>query len=106
MKKHTPIEVPRLTVSRLLALIANPNEEKAQAGSLARQELSARREAILASRDIPTSDEFALLAVDTAALACCFRFHIKALAVLAVECACEAARSNIDVAAVETAALL
>lgn len=106
MKKYTPIEARRLTVARLLTPIANPNEEKAQAVSLARHELSARREDILASRGIPTSDEFALLAVDTAALACCFRFHTKALAIIAVECACIAGGCEAQVTIVVTAALL
>jgi hypothetical protein len=85
---------------------ATPTVENAAAVARANCELNARREGDLVSPEIATSEDWARTAVDAAAMACCAPYGAEMLALLAVECACEAAGGDADLAPLVTAALL
>ena len=102
-----PLFKPEATAVVLAAeaWVSSPNNENADAVWRAKQALSAAC-GKLACRDITSGRDSALTAVEAAAMACCAPFGASMLAVLAVECAANAAGGEIDIAPQVTAALL
>ena len=88
------------------AWAANPNEENAKAVSFARDALIACHGGNWGNGDFATNNEFALMAVVAAAQACGFQYAVKALSLLAVDCAGHAAGDDIELAPLVTAVLL
>jgi len=88
------------------AWAANPKEENAKAVSSAREALIARHGGNWGNGDIATNNEFALMAVVAVAQTCGLQYAVKALSLLAVDCACHAAGDEIALAPLVTAALL
>ena len=88
------------------AWAANPNEENAKTVSFTRDALIARHGGNWGNGDIATTNEFALMAVVAVAQTCGFQYAVKALSLLAVDCAGHAAGDDIELAPLVTAVLL
>lgn len=95
-----------VVISAAEAWAANPNEENALTVSVAREALIARHGGNWGNGDIATNNEFALMAVVAVAQTCGFQYAVKALSLLALDCAGHAAGDDIDLAPLVTAALL
>jgi len=81
-------------------------EACAKAVSFARDALIACHGGNWGNGDFATNNEFALMAVVAAAQACGFQYAVKALSLLAVDCAGHAAGDDIELAPLVTAVLL
>jgi hypothetical protein len=86
--------------------VLNPNDKNAHAVWLAEQALKVHHGRNLTSSVIATNQDWARMAVEAAAMACCAPFGATMLAVLAVQSAAHAAGGGIDLAPRVTAALL
>lgn len=93
-------------VEAVEALVSNPSRQNANLVSIARSKLEADQEERRGSMDIDMPEKFAFFAVLGASMASNFLLCADQLAVVAVECACEAAGPENNIAAVVTAALL
>jgi hypothetical protein len=93
-------------VEAVEALIFNPNPQSVDVVSTARSKLEAVHEETQKIIEVDVREEFALYAVRAAAMASYYLLYADQLAVIAVECACEAAAPENNIAVVVTAALL
>jgi len=93
-------------VEAVESLVSNPNPQNTNVVSIARSKLEAGHKERQNTMEIDMREEFAFYAVVATAMASYFLLCADELAVIAVDCACEAAGPENNIAAVVTAALL